>query len=208
MQWARIYVGYGWAKHSFPWVHFGWIANFWPCSTRSLDIKELKTFYNEHLDIDETVGAYFDDRKDPDSKSTSDEPPSNSIVRVYRLTPDPREFDSTVRFGSVMPESTARPRKRLHATSAQSPQNTLRAVTSIEEHDDALPKRTFTVANKRQKTHEARTSEVPRSDRPHLSQGHGEEGIHIASQTAGTQGSIHQVYDSQGSSAKKSTCLL
>ncbi len=153
--------------------------------------------------MEETVGAYFDDRKDPVNTLTSDEPPSNSIVRVYRFPPDPRELRNTLRFGSLMPESAARPRKRPHATLVQSSRNHVHAVASIEECDDQLPNSYFKVPNKRQ-----RTNEASRSDQPMLSQGYGKEGIHIDLQTGGTQGSIHQVYDSQDSTTGKCMSLL
>lgn len=188
--------------------HFSRIADFWSWCTRSLDIKELKTIYNERLDMEETVGAYFDDRKHPDNKSPSDEPPSNSIVRVYRFPPDPRELRNIIRFGSLMPESAARPRKRPNGSLVQNSQSSLHAVASIKECGDELPNKNLSIPNKRQRTNEARLNEATRSVQPMLSQGYGKGGVHISSQTNGTQGSIHQVYDSQGSTAGKGMYFL
>ncbi len=164
--------------------------------------------YNERLDMEETVGAYFDDRKDPGNQSPSDEPPFNSIVRVYRFPPDPRELRNSVRFGSLMPESTARPRKRPHTNLFETPRRSLHPVASIEVCDDELPNGNFQVPNKRQRNNEARPNGMTGSDRPTLSQGYGKEGNDISSQTIGTQGSIHQVHDSQISTAGKRRSLF
>lgn len=153
--------------------------------------------------MEETVGAYFDDRKEPGNKSPSDEPPSNSIVRVYRFPPDPRELRNSVRFGSLMPESTARPRKRPHTNLFETPRNSLHAVASIEVCNDELPNGNFKVPNKRQRINDALPDGISVSDQPTLSQGYAKESNDISSQIIGTQGSIHQVHDSQGSTAGK-----
>lgn len=174
-------------------------------ATRTLDIKELKTFYNERLDMGETVGAYFDDRRDPDNKSPSTEPPSNSIVRVYRYPPDPEELMSSVRYGSLMPESTARPRKRPHADSSRTTQDSLLAVASVEDRDDNLPNKARAVPSKRQRTQEAQTNQVFGLGRMNPPQRHRDGSIRVTPRPVGAQSSSHQVCDSQGSAAGKRT---
>lgn len=151
--------------------------------------------------MEETVDAYFDDRKDPDSKISFNGPPPLSIVQVHRFPPDPNEIRNIIRYGSLMPESTARPRKRQLTNPAHTVCNGPRAAASIEGRDDELANRTSVAPNKRRRIQEERTTEVSSLRRPNPLEGNHER--NVASQMSGTQGSIHQVSDSQSSPAKK-----
>lgn len=74
---------------------------------RPLRIKYLQDHYGSVLDTTETVGDIFDDR------TGGVELNSTSIVRVVRFPPNRGELNDPQRFGSIMPESIARPQKRL-----------------------------------------------------------------------------------------------
>ena len=144
-------------------------------------MRHLKTAYGEILDLQErVVGDFFDDRADGDIR--------NSILEVHTYPPTPDQLDILQRFSSLAPTSSVRPRKRpleLPSQSYPSQSQFSREIPSIEEWDaDAV---TSFEGTKRQRTQE-------QSGRPFHS-----------SQTSGTQGSIHQVLDSQKSSRKKRT---
>lgn len=158
--------------------------------------------------MEETVGAYFDDRRDPDNKSLSTEPPSNSIVRVYRYPPDPEELRSTIRYGSLLPESTARPRKRPHANSFQLPRDSLLAVASVEDRDSNLTNKARALPSKRQRTQEAQLNEAFSSGQTDPPQRHIDGSVRVTPRPAGTQSSGHRVCDSQDTAAgkRKSLC--
>lgn len=181
------------------------MANFCSRSIRSLKIRRLESAYGETLDMIETVGAYFDDRKDFGDKLATNEVPPTSIVQVFRYPPDPSEHMNHQRFGSLMPESTARPRKRPLAVFTQDSPNSPRAAASIEERDDELPHGTFAAANKRQRTYDGRVYGSFNPDQPGVSREDQQEGTRILSQTSGTQGSIHQVFDSQIAPGRRRT---
>lgn len=150
-----------------------------------------------------TVEAYFDDRNDTDNKIPLGEVPPTSIVQVHRYPPHPSEIPNVQRFGSLLPESAARPRKRPLTISSQGPPDSLRAAASIEGGDDMHPSGNFTSSSKRQRTHDAFTIGAPYFENAAISrEGQTDERPHT-SQMSGTQGSIHQVYDSQLSHANK-----
>ena len=68
-------------------------------------IRHLESDYGEILDLADTVGDVFDDRA-PNGESRT------SIVRVAYSPLDGRRLRTATRYGSLMPESSARPRKR------------------------------------------------------------------------------------------------
>lgn len=81
------------------------VANSGICPTSTLNIKYLQDFYGGVLDTSLTVGEIFEDRaRGGDIR--------NSIVKVARFPPPPGELENPIRFASIDPESSARPRKR------------------------------------------------------------------------------------------------
>lgn len=72
---------------------------------RTLKIKHLESDFGDILDLDDMVEDVFDDRSPNGDNRTS-------IVKVARYPPDPNELRYSARFGSLLPESTARPKKR------------------------------------------------------------------------------------------------
>ena len=146
-------------------------------------MRYLKTAYGDFLDLHErVVGDFFDDRASGNIR--------NSILEVHTYPPKPDQLDILQRFSSLAPASSVRPRKRpLELPSQSDPsqsqfsQRTHRQIPSIEGWDaEAI---TSVEGTKRQRTQEL-------SGRPFHS-----------SQTSGTQGSIHQVLDSQKPPGKK-----
>lgn len=163
---------------------------------RTLDIKYIKDYWNGALDTDLTVGEIFDDR-------AGGEDIKNSIVKVFRYPPDPSQLQNDLRFGSVLPESSARPRKRSPGHFSQSVRNMLLDVTCPNNREPNLYTSSGR-ANKRQKTQEFRSLQPFDSDRPVLSREGLEEGFHVSSQSSGRRGSpAHQIDDSQRSPARK-----
>ena len=146
-------------------------------------MRYLKTAYGDFLDLHErVVGDFFDDRANGNIR--------NSILEVHTYPPKQDQLDILQRFSSLAPASSVRPRKRpLELPSQSDPsqsqfsQRTHRQVPSVEGWDaEAI---TSVEGTKRQRTQEL-------SGRPFPS-----------SQTSGTQGSIHQVLDSQKPPGKK-----
>ena len=168
-------------------------------STRTLKIKHFETYFGEVLAMYDRIGEYFDDRS-TDDQSKDDGVPKTSIALIHRHPPDPAELHNVRRFGSLMPESAAIPRKRPLTIAQQVHQN------GIEGWDPA-PRNSM---RKRQKTQEACQNEDLNihQDEPMWSR---EEvaGLCRSSQMSGTQGSVHQVIDSQKSPRMNSTfCFL
>ena len=154
----------------------------------------------------DTVGAIFDDRAEYPDRLTSQEVLPTSVVQVYRYPPDPTELLSVQRFGSLMPESSARPRKRPLAGSTQDPPNGQYAMASVEGPDAARADGTFRASSKRQRTREASVIRSSGLDgRVAVGEDQVEE-LSQASQTIQTQGSIHQIADSQKSPKRKRKC--
>ena len=171
---------------------------------RSLNIKYLTTFHGDLLDMEDTVGAIFDDRTDFPERLSSNEVLATSIVQVHRYPPNPGELPRFQRLGSLMPESSARPKKRPYAASQQSPTDDQRTLSSIERPYDVRSNGISAAPNKRQRTREphAYGSDWRMNPGEDLA-----EGNHPTSQTVGTQGSVHQVYDSQEPATQKRTCI-
>ena len=164
-------------------------------SIRTLKIKHFETYFGEVLAMYDRIGEYFDDRS-TDDQSKDDGVPKTSIALLHRHPPDPAELHDVPRFGSLMPESAAIPRKRLLTITQQVHQNGF---------DGWGPEQPNSM-RKRQKTQQAYDNEglIAHQDEPILSR---EEGVGISrsSQTWGTQGSVHQVIDSQRSPTMDST---
>ena len=172
-------------------------------SPRPLKVRHLKTAYGDFLDLqDRVVGDFFDDRG-------ADGNIRNSILEVHRYPPAPDELDILQRFSSLAPTSSVRPRKRPLELPSQSypsqpSQRMHRELPSIEGWDaEAIP--AFDTGTKRQRTHKSKLKgTLPRHPESALQQEHSARPFH-SSQTSGTQGSVHQVLDSQKSSGEKRT---
>lgn len=164
-------------------------------STRTLRIKHFETYFGEVLAMYDRIGEYFDDRS-TDDQSKDDGVPKTSIALLHRHPPDPAELHDVRRFGSLMPESAAIPRKRPLTIPQQVHRNGF---------DGWGPEQPNSM-RKRQKTQQPHDNEglVSHQDEPILSR---EEvlGASRSSQTWGTQGSVHQVIDSQRSPILDST---
>ena len=165
---------------------------------RSLNIKYLTTIHGDLLDMEDTVGAIFNDRTDFPDRLSSNEVLATSIVQVHCYPPSPGELPPFQRLGSLMPESSARPKKRPLVDFQQAPSDNQRTLSSIERPDDVRSDRSFTATNKRQRIREPYANGYNSSDWRirHSGEGHA-EGNYSSSQIVGTQGSVHQVYDSQ-----------
>ena len=164
-------------------------------STRTLKIKHFETYFGEVLAMYDRIGEYFDDRS-TDDQSKDDGVPKTSIALLHRHPPDPAELQYVRRFGSLMPESAAIPRKRPLTIAQQVHRN------NFEGWDPEQPNS----MQKRQKTQQAYHNEGlnVHQDEPIMSR---EEvaGVCGSSQVSGTQGSVHQVIDSQRSPRMNST---
>lgn len=164
-------------------------------SIRTLKIKHFETYFGEVLAMYDRIGEYFDDRS-TDDHSKDDGVPKTSIALLHRHPPDPAELQDVRRFGSLMPESAAIPRKRPLTITQHVHRNGF---------DGWGPEQPNSM-RKRQKTQQACDNEGPsiHQDEPILSR---EEvvGLSRSSQTGGTQGSVHQVIDSQRSPIMDST---
>ena len=110
---------------------------------------------NSLLDLSFTVGDIFDDKGNGSDASTS-------IVKVVPFAPDVQDLSRHQRFGSILPESSARPQKR-----------------SFGNHDHAIARGFGDLAdlgswaaeqhqgtNKRQRIHETKVNECLDPDRP------------------------------------------
>ena len=151
--------------------------------------------------MEDTVGAIFDDRADFPDKLTSQQVLPTSIVQVYRYPPDPAEVRNIQRYGSLMPESSARPAKRPIADLDRVPQNSQFTIDSIEGVDDGNSQATFVAPNKRQRTHEPHKSNL--HDLLRLSQMREQQGESLQSQKVRNEGPLYQVEDSQKSPTGK-----
>ena len=139
--------------------------------------------------MDDIVGNFLDDR------GTAKEVPITSIIMVRRFPPNPSELlnlERIQRFGSLMPESAARPRKRLPYGALQGRLGDMESQTAEAQ----------TRWEKRQRTQDMRPETALNPDRPILSREGQVEGSH-PSQVSTAQGSIHQVTDSQRSPGKQ-----
>jgi len=160
--------------------------------SRELNIKELQTHDGLVLDLEDTVGDTFDDR---DANGNN----RLSTVKVLRYPPTAEELNNPQRFSSLLPESSARPKKRPITSHSSNARDRLQHLTSIEDWGTGR----LDGANKRQKTQDSLIEGILDPDQPIPShEGQGVEGHH-SSQPSGTQGSVHQVYDSQRSPPRK-----
>lgn len=87
---------------------------------RRLSIKYLQDHYGSVLDTTETVGNIFDDR------TGGAELNATSIVHVVRFPPDREESRNPQSFGSITPESFARPQKHLLSNTQPNVRSSLR----------------------------------------------------------------------------------
>ena len=153
--------------------------------------------------MDDTVGAHFDDRTDFPERLSSSEVLPTSVVQIYRYPPDPREVTNIRRYGSLMPESTAIPRKRALEVSTPGNASSSRVTASIEDRVGAQPNGMYAVPNKRQRIHDWRLDRECSAGQQLHSQADEAERLQPTSQH-----SVHQVYDSQGSPARKREHVL
>ena len=163
--------------------------------SRILRIKHFETYFGEVLAMYDRIGEYFDDRS-TDDKSKDDGVLKTSIAVVHRHPPDPAELQIVRRYGSLMPESAAIPRKRpLHV---QQDHRALFEGFAAEPSNNVM---------KRLKTQDLCHNEGLDPDQPILSR---EEhaGYSQSSHLSTTQGSIHQVIDSQRSPRMNCTSHL
>ena len=168
-----------------------WIirSDFHVTCTRTLRIKHFETYFGEVLAMYDRIGEYFDDRS-TDDQSKDDGVPKNSIALLHRHPPDPAELQNVRRFGSLMPESAAVPRKRPLTLAQQVHQY------GSEGWDPEQPNGT----RKRQKTQQACHNEGLDIHRDEPIESREEVvGVCRSSQMSGTQRSVHQVIDSQRS---------
>lgn len=179
-----------------------WGSIFKP-SMGPLNIRYLKTAYGDFVDLKKrVVGDLFDDRG-------TDGNIRNSILEVHRYPPMPDQLETLQRFASLAPTSSARPQKRplelpSQPYSSQNLRNIHREMPSIEVWDgDAEANRPFGTANKRQRTSDSRLERTFDGHQQSRMREEEREGLYHSSQTSGTQGSIHQVLDSQKSPGKK-----
>ena len=159
--------------------------------------------------MQDIVGAIFDDRAAFLSQSSGEQILSTSVVKVYRYPPDPTELANIQRYGSLMPESSARPRKRPLTMSNALPQRDQLVMASVEGVGEVRSDGSFTTPSKRRRIDGMRVEESS----PFEPRRQGRSSIADQfrnSEERGTQRSIHQVYDSQTSPAKgsKSSALL
>ena len=128
---------------------------------------------------------------------------SDRTVKVVQSPPDPNELHNPQRYGSILPESSARPRKRLLGHSLSAPCNNLHETT----YTGAREAGTFEGngrLNKRQKTHDSRLYGGIDSDSLLVSREGVEESLYVSSQSSGRHASpVQQVLDSQRSPRQK-----
>ena len=106
------------------------------------------------------MGDIFDDR------TGGAELNATSIVRVVRFPPDRDELNNPQRFGSIMPESFARPQKRLLSNTQPTIQSSLREMAILEDHETSQFGDGYGRAVKRQRLQDATTSRRFDPDRP------------------------------------------
>ena len=127
---------------------------------RRLRIKYLQDHYGSVLDTTETVGDIFDDR------TGGAELNATSIVRVVRFPPDREELNNPQRFGSIMPESFARPQKRLFSNTQPAIWSNCREVALPEDSEAGQASDGYGREVKRQRLQDATTSRSFDPDRP------------------------------------------
>ena len=123
--------------------------------------------------------------------------------KVVQLPPTPEELRNFQRYGSILPESTARPRKRLLDQPLPSSSKSLRSA-AYDSAQESEPSESNGRPYKIQKTHNSRLYGKNDFDRPIRSREGFDGGLYISSQSSGRNGSpINQVADSQRSPRNK-----
>ena len=164
----------------------------------SMEINYLMDYWDSLLDGSDTVGALFRDRKES-------APISEWVVKVVRLPPDSAELRNPQRYGSILPGSSARPRKRLRDQSTDRECGSLHRVPyggerGTERHESTAR------SSKRQRVQEPSQLDTFASDRPIRSREDFDEGLYDSSRSFRVYGSpVHQVDDSQRSPKSKRT---
>ena len=127
---------------------------------RRLRIKYLQDHYGSVLDTTETVGNIFDDR------TGGAELNATSIVHVVRFPPDRDQSRNPQRFGSITPESFARPQKRLLSDTQPNIRSNLRDMAIPEDLDASQVGNAYGRPVKRQKLQDTTESGSLDPDRP------------------------------------------
>lgn len=127
---------------------------------RQLRIKYLQDHYGSVLDTTETVGDIFDDR------TGGVELNATSIVHVVRLPPNREELNNPQRFGSIMPESLARPQKRVFNNTQPTVRSNLREMAIPEDLEPSEIDDSYGRAVKKQRLEDAAASRRFDPDRP------------------------------------------
>lgn len=156
---------------------------------RELRIKAIYTHDDIVLDLEDLVSDAFKD------KSSA----LDSIVKVARFPPSASELNNPQRYASLLPESAARPQKRILGQDFFNPRDRLAHITSIETWGTG----SVDGANKRQKTQNAHPYSTFNADYAIPSREVQDITNPHSSQLFGTQDSVHQVYDSQKSPPRK-----
>lgn len=151
------------------------------------------------MDTSLTIGEIFEDRTVCGDIRTS-------IVKVARFPPAPAELNNSLRFASLDPESSARPRKRPGPQPSPpfwgSQRNRSNSQLWESEHSDHDVR-----ANKRRKIQSCSAHAAFNSDPPIPSSEGLEERVCDSSQISPAQmSSMIQIADSQRSPRRKCTC--
>lgn len=162
-----------------------------------MNIRHLESYFNEPLDMSDKVGDIFDDRN-PGPNGQMNE---TSIVKVLRYPPTQREIQTPHRFASLMPESTARPLKRLPSMMSQESRVEQGYVGIHEQWRQ--PHETFGTASKRRRVYEGARD----PDQPMQSSEERADRIYYSLQPLGTQLFRPTIQDSQRSDIRKSTLI-
>ena len=153
-------------------------------------------YWDSLLNGSDTVGALFRDRG-------TGAPVSEWTVKVVRLPQDPTEMRKPQRYGSILPQSSARPQKRhiinaplgVHSSLFGAPYGGQRDIDLYGVNERL---------SKRQKLHESSQLDQSDPDRPIRSREDYNQGLLVSSQSSRRQGSpVHQVDDSQRSPKNK-----
>jgi hypothetical protein len=134
-------------------------ANFWGRSRSDLNIKYLQDYWGSLLDVTTTVGQNFIDR-------ACGVDVSNSIVKVVRFPPTESELANPLRYASLAPESSARPRRRTYEEFAESGKTSRGGGEWENGYDYDHLISSSRSANKRQRTEGRATNDIDEFFRP------------------------------------------
>ena len=138
------------------------------------------------------MGEIFDDR------SGGAELNATSIVHVFRYPPEPQDLNNPTRFGSIMPESFAKPQKRLFSSTHATVRSNLREMAIPEDLGASQFDDGYGRTLKRQRLQDTATSGRFDPDRPVLSRERDHEGTPRRRLSPFRQYSpIHIIEDSQ-----------